>query len=308
MNIFNELNLNGNTINSSKLVNTVLGGYTATAENGAIQYDGGVIKYYYDGSWHTLGTTDGQGIQSFSVGKSGSSNASFTVGDGTRIDFGISNNKLTVKKNGGGTSEKVELTLPTQSAPGPISIYTSNTWPGTPAQNNVVPISIGINDTPTVDNSVKIQGDGKGTVKFTSQYYTNGTSVTTDVVKMTKADISIPAGTTSSNYNIFHLLNTKDVFVQTYFSQNKDSSTSYNFKLVQCDVEIASVDKITVSVNGIPNDGGVLKVIIFTLTSDSLDPQAQDQENGKGVSKTTYSSSTSVDSTQNTGINPIQRN
>ena len=306
MNIFNELNLNGNTINSSKLVNTVLGGYTATAENGAIQYDGGVIKYYYGGSWHTLGTTDGQGIQSFSVGKSGSSNASFTVGDGTRIDFGISNNKLTVKKNGGGTGEKVELTLPTQDAPGPISIYTSNTWPSTPAQNNVVPISIGTTNTPTAANSVQIQGNGKGTVTFTSPYY-SGTSVTTDVVKMTKADISIPEGTTSSNYNIFHLLNTKDVFVQTYFSQNKDSSTSYNFKLVQCDVEIASVDKIIVSVNGIPSSGGVLKVIVFTLTSNSLNPQAPGDEAGAGVSRTTYNSSTGEDSDHNTGIDLTQR-
>ena len=87
---------------------------------------------------------------------------------------------------------------------------------------------------------------------------------------------------------------------------NKGNSTSYNFKLVQCDVEISSIDKITVSVRGIPSDGGVLKVIVFALTVSELGPQGND-DTAEGVTERGYLENTGESSSQITGVTPTDR-
>lgn len=320
MDIFNNLKLHNNNIDSSTLINTTLGDYTSSPVDGAIKYSGGTLQYYYSSAWHTLGTSDAQGMTSFSFSKgstngtASSSSASITVDNGSniKIDTGTDNTShvhyLKIYK-GTTTTTWVGTKIPT---PGAIGIYTENS-PST-GTDHMVPIAIptstnSLGPTTSGDSTVKVQGDGKGTLSFSNTYYSGGTTVSTAVVKMSRVNISIPLDPNSrpinSSYDVFHLLHTKDVVVQTYFSQNKNDSNSYNFKLVQCDVEISSDDKITVSVRGIPSDGGVLKVIVFALTVSELGAQGDDVS-AEGVTEREYSENTG-ESDKISGVTPTNR-
>lgn len=272
MNIFNSLNLNHNTIDFAVLGDWGNSDDAATGTAGAIRYKGSALQFHNGSSWQTVGTS--QGMSSFSVGAFGSSatGSGFTVSDGNTINFGLDNNQLVIKK-GTSTTGQIKVTLPS-STPGPISVYTQNSFPATPGTTNVAPITIGTNSGPAADNSIQIKGDGKGKVSFNSTYNSSAYSVNTTIVKILYTNIYVASNQTSKDYTIQHSLGTENILVNTYYAKAKSGTTYEVFSLIQCEVEITDDSNIKVKLRGDTIPEGVLKVVIYGGAEESLGTSA----------------------------------
>ena len=223
-------------------------------------------------------------MTSFNIGRGSGSGVTgpdyVSISNAEKITFGKATGSgtdyLVVKKSGDTSANEIKIPI-TSSSPGPISVYTTNSFPGTTSTSNVAPIPIGTNSDPAEANSIKIQGDGKGKLTFSSTYDSGNYSVYTDVVKIVCTNLSVTANLTQKDFIIDHNFGTEDILVNTYFSQTKENQQEF-FTLIQCDVELYSPDandignKIKVKLRGNPIPEGILKVVIFGGNNKLLTP------------------------------------